>query len=185
MQERDAVFTSMCSPASTQPFGESCIGQISQYRTQTHLKILCRLSGSFSFSSHEVQKSCMEAGSCRSGVYRDLSFLLGWEVQDSWDYSVTPWSISNTHKPCGAWQGKWAKATCQTLGQAPRGPSELAKDQQQVCVAGILWEVVPSSHPLSLVAYTTCPTSQCSSSASHLAEQGWFAAPQLPSRAWH
>lgn len=57
------------------------------------------------------------AGSIQIYPSYKLYPALGWEIQDSWDYSVTPWSIPNTHRPCGAWEGNWAKATCQTLGQ--------------------------------------------------------------------
>lgn len=72
-----------------------------------------------------------EAGPIQTNPFHKLYPVLGWEAQDNWDYSVTPWSILNTHKPHGAWEGRWAKATFQTLGQPPPGPSEPAKEQKQ------------------------------------------------------
>lgn len=36
-----------------------------------------------------------------------------------------------------------ARATCHTLRQPPHGPCELAKEQQQVSVAGVLWRWIP------------------------------------------
>lgn len=47
------------------------------------------------------------AGSIQIYPFHKLYPDLGWEIQGSWDYSATPWRISNTHKPCGAWEGRW------------------------------------------------------------------------------
>lgn len=114
VHESDTVFTTICSLSSTQLFGEYCIGQISDIRAQTHLKNWWRRSGTFSCSCHAVQESRMKAGSCRSRVYPDLSYLqvlsrlrMGHSGQLRLFSHTT--GILNTHKPLwgtGGWVGK-------------------------------------------------------------------------------
>lgn len=174
-QERDAVLTNMCSLPSVQPLESPVQGKFHNIGLRHIWKSYVDFQAhshapTMTYSSLVWRLAAAGAMSIQIYPFYMLYPALGWEVQDNGDYSVSPWSISNTHKPCGAWEGRWAKTTCQTLGQPPHGPFEPAKEQQQVCVAGISCKVVSSSHPFFLVAYTTCPTSHWGSSELHLAE---------------
>lgn len=85
------------------------------------------------------------AGSIQIYPFYKLYPALGWEIQESWDYSVTPRSISNTHKPCGAREGNWAKATFQTLGQHLLAHlSQPRSSNRSVC-----WDILGAGSPFT------------------------------------
>lgn len=181
----------MHSSASTQLFGEYCIGQISDFRAHTCLKSWWRHSGTFSCSCHAVQESQVKAGSCGSRVYPDLSYLqalsrLGMggsgplglfshtmEHFKHPQFSVGHGRVGGQRQPAGLWDGHLLAHLSQ-----PRSSSRSEWLGQL--------RVWFSLHPDKLLLPPIpASTSQHGSTASHLAELGWFAAPLLPTGAWH